>query len=132
MPLLVAMEVPALPEVIEAAAEGLVSMNFAIMRLAQRNGGGFPLLYESGVTYRREEPRHEDWLNAIGLLRQGFGDCEDLAGYRAAELRMDGEPATVKIIPTARHSYHAVVQRANGEIEDPSRIILALARSEES
>lgn len=120
------MEVPASPEAIAAAVEGLTSLNYKLMRLARESGGGFPPLYESGVLYRREKKDHEFWENCIVLLRLGEGDCEDLSAYRAAELRMEGEPATVQIIPTRRHSYHAIVQRGDGTLEDPSRILISL------
>jgi len=123
------MEIPASAEAIAAAAEGLTSLNFKLMRVAQIGGGGFPPLYESGIVYRREAPQHENWQNAIALLRTRQGDCEDLAGYRASELRMAGEPAMVEIIPTRRHSYHAIVRRGDGTIEDPSRILIALERA---
>ena len=63
---------------------------------------------------------------SIELIRVGEGDCEDLAGYRAAELRMVGEPARVKIVPTSRGSYHAIVERGDGSLEDPSRLALML------
>ncbi len=33
---------------------------------------------------------HEDWLDAPAVLRQRHADCEDLAAYRAAELRVAG------------------------------------------
>ena len=45
---------------------------------------GFPLLYRSGVVYRREPT--EEWLDAGQVIDRGEGDCEDLASWRAAEL----------------------------------------------
>jgi hypothetical protein len=128
MPLFVTMEVPASPDAIAAACEGLASLNFKLMRTAQLAGGGFPPLYRSGIVYRRESPRKENWQNVIQLLRTREGDCEDLAGYRVGELRMEGEPATIDIVPTSRGSYHAVVRRGDGTREDPSRILLAIER----
>lgn len=119
------MRVPASIGAIESAAEGLCGLNYRLMHTARVGGGGFPVLYDSGIVYRREVAA-EDWQNAIDLLRSGRGDCEDLAAYRAAELRCDGEPATVAIKRTRRGSYHAVVRRADGTTEDPSRILLEL------
>jgi len=52
---------------------------------------------------------------------RGGGDCEDLAAWRAAELRIAGEPARVVVVRSAPGVLHAVVRRANGRIEDPSR-----------
>jgi hypothetical protein len=126
MPLTVQLRVPADIGAIEAAVEGLTALNYALMHTARVGGGGFPSLYRSGVVYRREQPGREEWQTAIDLLRGLAGDCEDLAAYRAAELRCEGEPATVAIKRTKRGSYHAVVRRADGTYEDPSRILLAL------
>jgi hypothetical protein len=128
MPLIVSMRIPATIGAIEAAVEGMTGLNYRMMHTASLGGGGFPPLYESGLVYRPEEPGHEDWQNAVELLRSGAGDCEDLAAYRAAELRMAGEPATVAVVRTPRGSYHAVVRRADGTIEDPSKTCLALER----
>ncbi len=130
MPLHVTMDIPANREAIESAVEGLTALNYDMMRQAGVAGGGFPALYDSGVVYRREKRGQEDWQPATRLLGAGQGDCEDLAAYRAAELRVDGEPATVAIKPTRGGTmYHAVVRRASGAIEDPSRILIDLERT---
>jgi hypothetical protein len=129
MPLVLTMRVPASIGAIEAVAEGLAGLNYRMMHVASVGGGGFPALYDSGVVYRRERGT-ERWQPATDLLRNMRGDCEDLAAYRAAELRMEGEPATVAIIRTRRGSFHAVVRRGDGSIEDPSRILLAIERGD--
>lgn len=57
-----------------------------------------PLLYDSGVRYRRDRVRApnglrvaaEVWRDAGAVLARGYGDCEDLATWRAAELRVRG------------------------------------------
>ena len=51
---------------------------------------GLPMLYESGVIYQREEEGQEDWQDIRSTLEYGYGDCEDLACWRAAELRVKG------------------------------------------
>ena len=126
MPLIVTMMVPAQIDALIGACEGLASLNYQMMHHAQLGGDRFPELYRSGIVYRREPIGEEVWQNAAELLRHGAGDCEDLAAYRAAELRMEGEPATVSIKRTRRGSFHAVVRRADGRIEDPSKILIAL------
>lgn len=50
--------------------------------------GRVPPLYGSGVRYQREPS--ERWINALQVYRQGHGDCEDLAAWRAGELRALG------------------------------------------
>lgn len=43
-----------------------------------------PLLYDSGVVYRREQD--ETWCDYLNLLIQGHEDCDGLAAARAGEL----------------------------------------------
>jgi hypothetical protein len=70
-------------EVLNSMLECLVQMNVALMR-SQR----FPPLYSTHVRYRQEPLGDENWRDAAIVLRAGFGDCEDLAAYRVAELRV--------------------------------------------
>ena len=130
MPLVMSMRIPASIGAIESVMEGLTGLNYQMMHTATVGGGGFPQLYESGIVYRREPQGSEQWQPATDLLRSGQGDCEDLAAYRAAELRMEGEPAMVAIVRTRRGTYHAVVRRVDGSLEDPSRILLAIERGD--
>jgi hypothetical protein len=102
-----------------------------VIDLLQKSWFGVPALYESGVRYRREEAKScwhpisggcEDWLSAWEVLRQGFGDCEDLAAWRSADLIAAGERA--RAVPRrTREGWHIVVRRGDGSIEDPSRIL---------
>lgn len=101
---------------IEAALEGLTSINAVMLR--ER---GLPDVYESGVRYRRETAGRERWQNAAECLALGYGDCEDLACWRAAWLRVhEAEPARAIPVPGGPRTIHIVVQRADGSIEDPS------------
>ena len=43
-----------------------------------------PLLYDSGVVYRRETD--ETWCDYLNMLAQGHEDCDGLAAARAGEL----------------------------------------------
>lgn len=123
MPLVAALRLPATPLALTAALEGLTAVDYVLLR--RTLGGGAPPIYQSGVVYRRERGR-EDWRTVAEVLVDGYGDCEDLAAWRAAELRTRGEPATAAVYRTPRGSFHAVVKRADGTIEDPSKILLAL------
>lgn len=126
MALHVTMRVPVSIPAIMAAVEGLAALSFQEMHDASLGGDGFPSLYESGIVYRREPQGREDWQSASELLKSGAGDCEDLAAYRVGELRNEGEPAIVKVIQNPSGSYHAIVQRADGTLEDPSRKLIAI------
>lgn len=131
MALHVRIDVPPVPKLLEAAAEGLVLLNVALMELANENGHALPPLYSSGIVYRPEPRGREWWETAADLLSVATdrsGDCEDLSGYRAAELRFTGEDpyARVIVVPTPRKSLHAIVERGDGTHEDPSRMVLAI------
>lgn len=114
---------------LRAALALLTAIDILQMRWARPP---LPWLYKSGVRYRRESEKTcwlpqeggcEDWLSAVQVLRQRVGDCEDLACYRAAELRFRAhEAAAAEPIKTPL-GWHIIVRRASGRIEDPSRIL---------
>lgn len=132
MPLHVDIDVAGEPRKLRALLEGLVALNVEIMDEQARRGRPLPPLYDAGVRYEKERGT-EHWQPADELLRSSAGDCEDLSGYRAAELRRLGEPASVDVVPASRRgSYHAIVRRANGEVEDPSVIILTRSKKMEN
>lgn len=87
---------------------------------------GTPALYKSGVRYVREPDGAEEWLTIPYVISQGYGDCEDLACWRASELRMQGIAAEphfyFKRIGTLS-MYHIVVRWPNGTFEDPSAVL---------
>jgi len=98
----------------------------AIDVLILRANPTFPLLYQSGVRYEEEPVGQEDWQDAPTTLRMGFGDCEDLACWRAAELRVrygiDAWPTfTYKVRNNGAYLYHITVRHPDGQSEDPSR-----------
>lgn len=112
----------ATPEALRSLLSGLVRESEAQMR-----AGSIPPLYRSGVVYRREPRGVEVWQTAAVTARLGRGDCEDLAIYRAAELRRAGVAAEAVVVRTrTRGQLHALVRYPDGAIEDPSRIALAL------
>lgn len=101
------------------ALAALVGLNMSIMRSRQ-----LPGIYASGVRYQREawvngRPR-EQWLTAPIIIERGVGDCEDLASWRSAELRLAGIDAMAIARPSSV-GYHIVVRYPDGTIEDPSR-----------
>jgi hypothetical protein len=126
-------DVPPVPEALEAVAEGLVLLNVWYLSHASDNGIELPELYGSGIVYRREPHGREWWESAadiLGVVEDRSGDCEDLAAFRAAELRVyEDEDASVRVVRTSRGTFHAVVLRANGSIEDPSRKLVQLERA---
>lgn len=106
---------PVSPQRINALLEGLV--RFAGVDLA--NNPTVPPLYQAGVRYKRERP--DQWSPPTDVWRRGRGDCEDLAAWRAAELRARGEHARAVAYRSGPRMWHVVVRRADGSIEDPSK-----------
>lgn len=115
--------VPARPAAFEAALEGLTRVNERLLSDPAIAGPALPRLYDSGVKYKNE-PR-DVWRHAADVAREGWGDCEDLSAWRAAELRVSGEDpdARVSTYKSGPSRYHAVVTRGDGTLEDPSRVL---------
>lgn len=87
-----------------------------------------PLLYESGVRYQEEPPGAEDWQDIPTCLAFGYGDCEDLACWRAAEYRerfgIAANPCfTCEVQADGARLYHIMVELPDGRIECPSRVL---------
>jgi hypothetical protein len=89
--------------------------------------GGAPWLYESGVRYEEEPPGRDEWQDIPETLLRREGDCEDLACWRLAELRVRSGEHAVPFVKRSVHGprtiYHVAVRRADGVLEDPSRIL---------
>ena len=116
--ILATMRVPAEGKAMQAALAGLCAL--AGEDLARRP---LPPLYRAGVRYRPEPRGQERWQVPSEVKRKGFGDCEDLAAWRVAELRRKGEAAMPYVKQTGARRWHAMVKRADGRLEDPSRLL---------
>jgi len=89
-------------------------------------------LYDSDVVYQPEFGT-EEWQDIPTTLERGFGDCEDLAAYRCAELRNEGVKAMPYIkwrLVNGSYRFHALLKwpdtivngrKVKGRVEDPSR-----------
>lgn len=91
-----------------------------------RHFPGTPKLYDAGIRYTREKGT-EDWCGIKIGLRTKKMDCEDLSCWRVAELRERmKEPAKPRVkfrnVNGFWH-YHIQVERGDGRIEDPSRVL---------
>lgn len=80
------------PGDLERSEEALLWMLEALCKVneGELKRKPYPPLYESGVHYERENGT-ENWLDIPHIIEAGWGDCEDLACWRVAELRMKGE-----------------------------------------
>lgn len=80
-----------------------------------------PPLYKTDVVYSVE--RNENWKDVYNIIKDGFGDCEDLSCWRVAELQLVGIAARPYIKWRKRKDvwlYHALVWHPGNKIEDPS------------
>jgi hypothetical protein len=112
-------KIPALLQLLEA----LTAVNVAWLR----EHPSAPWLYESGVRYEEEPPGRDDWQDIPETIELRVGDCEDLGCWRLAELRTRVReyalPYVKRSVEGPRTVYHVAVQRTDGTLEDPSRIL---------
>lgn len=102
-----------------------------------------PPLYATGVRYKEEpEGTIEEFAAVPAVLERKWGDCDDLAPWRCAELRNAGEKAKIRLQwkmlgitraqwlmgRTGQKLYHVVVRRERGAVKanefDPSYMYL--------
>ena len=86
-----------------------------------------PALYQSGVRYEREPwaGKYEEFLSIPFVLDRGWGDCDDLSCWRAAEIAVTNTYAKPLVIeaPGSREGarrWHCVVDLGGGRFDDPS------------
>lgn len=80
-----------------------------------------PKLYASGVRYRPDPiGSAEDFRTVPRVLAAGSGDCDDLAAWRVAELRLQGVRAHPDVIKIKQGLWHVFVRLPGGGAEDPS------------
>lgn len=108
------------PDVLDAALEAVTRTNERLI-----DEGHVPLADEAiakGVKWKPEPPGDEHFDHAMTVVKRGWGDCDDLAPYQAASLRVTGEDpgARAFVKKTGPGRWHAMVERSDGSIEDPS------------
>jgi hypothetical protein len=100
----------------------------AVTRAAQTEvaNGNAPVITDAiranRVRWRPEPPGDEHFDLPSTAMRRGWGDCDDLAPWHAGSLRASGiDPEARAIVrPSAPGRWHALVERSDGSIEDPS------------
>lgn len=75
------------------------------------------------IKWAPEPPGEERFDHATTVIQRGWGDCDDLAPWHAAGLRATGEDpdAFARVVKSGPRTWHAVVQRSDGSLDDPSR-----------
>jgi hypothetical protein len=105
--------------VLDAALESVTRLNEAMLA---EGAPTFDRALIRGIKWRPEPPGAEHFDHLKTINARGWGDCDDLAPYHAASLRHTGEDegATAIVKRSGPKSWHAVVQRSDGSIDDPS------------
>lgn len=105
-----------------AAVNALLEGFVRVCQLVIESGLAPPDPLQANVQYKLEPPGQEDWKLPQNVIRDGWGDCEDMAGWRAGGLRATGQDpdARAEVRRTGPHKLHCVVVRSDGSVEDPS------------
>jgi hypothetical protein len=97
--------------------EGLVRQS-----VMQRKAGLVPPLLATSVRYRKA-PGPEKWQTALETYRDGWGDCDRLAVWRAADLRLEGFRDARVVIKLVRPGLSHAQVFAGGKLFDPSLLL---------
>lgn len=106
--------------VLDGALEAVTRLNERLIKSGETPTAS--QLIDQGAKWKPEKPGDEHFDHGALIAQRGHGDCDDWAPLRAAELRVTGEDPDAKAIVyrSGGARWHAVVQRGNGEIDDPS------------
>jgi hypothetical protein len=107
--------------VLNAGLEAVTRLNEDLISSGQ--APPFAKAIQDGVRWAPEPPGQESFDHALTVHKRGWGDCDDLAPYRAADLRVTGtDPGAHAVVyKSGPHMWHAVVKRSDGSYEDPSQ-----------
>jgi len=108
------------PHVVNAVLEGVTRLNEQMIRSGQSPTSD--QLIKAGAIWKPEPPGDERFDHGGTIAARGWGDCDDWAPNHAATLRVKGiDPgATAIVVPSGPATYHAIVKRSDGSLEDPS------------
>lgn len=107
--------------VLNAGLEAVTRVNEALIK--EGTAPTFSQLMKSGVKWAPEPPGQESFDHILKVAGRGWGDCDDLAPAQAASLRASGQDPGAKAVvyKSGPGRWHAIVQRGDGSLEDPSR-----------
>jgi hypothetical protein len=101
-------------EVIDPVLEAVTRLNESMIRSGQTPTASE--LVKLGAVWRPENMGDEHFDHGATIASRGWGDCDDWAPLRAAEMRASGEDpgAVARVVPSGPSTYHAIVQRSDG------------------
>lgn len=106
--------------VLDAALEAVTRLNEDMIRNGQSPTSD--ALISAGAIWKPEPPGQEHFDHGALIGRRGHGDCDDWAPLHAATLRVTGEDPEARAVvkKSGPKRWHAVVERHDGSIDDPS------------
>ncbi len=109
-------------EVLEPALEAVTQLNEHLLEAGEVPTAEDAIEHD-GIRWKPEPPGAERFDHAGLVHRRKHGDCDDLAPWHAASLRVTGEdPGAQAIVrPSGPGMWHAIVRRSDGSIDDPSK-----------
>lgn len=108
--------------VLDAALEATTRLDEALIKSRQVPPWD-EALHKYNIRWRPEPPGDEHFDHALEVVQRGHGDCDDLAPYKAASLRVSGRDprARARVRRSGPRRWHAYVERSNGPDDDPSK-----------
>lgn len=106
--------------VLDAALEAVTRLNEGLIKSGESPTSR--ALISRGAKWKPEPPGQEHFDHGALIASRGHGDCDDWAPLHAATLRVTGEDPGARAIvrKSGPARWHAIVQRSNGQIDDPS------------
>jgi hypothetical protein len=107
--------------VLDAGLEAVTRLNEQM--IANGEVPSFERALGMGIEWKPEPTNGDEHFDSADkVIRRKWGDCDDMAPYHAASLRASGEDpdATAVVKRSGPKRWHAVVQRGDGSIDDPS------------
>ncbi|HWO12535.1 MAG TPA: hypothetical protein VNN80_23725 [Polyangiaceae bacterium] len=105
--------------VLDAALEATTRLNESLLK-----SGSVPTFSKAKnrIRWQPEPPGEECFDHAGIVMARKVGDCDDLASWHAASLRHTGEDPGARAVVkrSGPKLWHAIVQRSNGAVDDPS------------
>jgi hypothetical protein len=111
------------PHVIDAALEAVTRLDESLIRSGESPTADQALA--KGAIWRPEPMGDEHFDHGGTIASRGWGDCDDWAPLQAATLRASGEDtgAVARVVPSGPNTFHAMVQRSDGQLESGERDI---------
>lgn len=110
------------PEIIDPVLEAVTRVNEHLIQSGQTPTA--TELVKGGAIWRPENLGDEHFDHGATIKERGWGDCDDWAPLKAAELRATGEDpyAVARVIPSGPNTYHAIVHSQGRDLLGPEDI----------